>query len=57
MGSGLMVTLRGAPGNEGLRPSSLHLMTGDPHAPAPGLGLDLVQPHGAQPLPQCLLCM
>ena len=47
-----MVTLCGAPGNKGLRPSCLHLMTGDLHAPAPGLGLDLAQPPGAQPLPQ-----
>lgn len=57
MGSGTMVTLCGAPGNKGLRPSCLHLMTGDLHAPAPGLGLDLAQPHGAQPLPPHALCM
>lgn len=44
-------TLCGVPVNKGLRPSHLHLMTGDLHAPAPGLGLDLAQPHGAQPLP------
>lgn len=57
MGSGPMVTVCGVPGNQGLRPSHLHLMTGDLHAPAPGLGLDLAQPHGAQPLPPHTLCM
>jgi len=57
MGSGPMVTLCGVPGNQGLRPSCLHLMTGDLHAPAPGLGLDLAQLPGAQPLPQQTLCM
>lgn len=48
-------TLCGVPVNKGLRPSHLHLMTGDLHAPAPGLGLDLAQPHGAQLCPTCPL--
>lgn len=47
----------GVPGSQGLRPSGLHLMTGELHAPASGLGLDLAQPPGAQPLPQHTLCM
>lgn len=47
----------GVPVNKGLRPSCLHLINGDLHEPALGLGLDLAQPHRAQPLPQHALCM
>lgn len=58
MGSGSpRVTFCGVPVNTGLRPSCLHLMNGDLHEPALGLGLDLAQPHCAQPLPQHALCM
>lgn len=47
----------GVPVNKGLRPSCLHLINGDLHEPALGLGLDLAQPRHAQPLPQHALCM
>lgn len=41
----------------GAQTQLLHHVTGALHAPVSGLGSDLVQPRGTQPLSQPVLCM